>query len=68
VSSSDVIGEATVSAPDTEIVLRIDLAAQEVTGELLVEGRPACPFRSWVELVTALDGALDTLRAPSAKN
>ena len=56
-------------APETsEIILRVDDAAQGVTGELLVAGRAACPFDSWIELVTALDGALDTLRTASMRN
>ena len=49
-----------------DLIVRVDLRCRDLAGELIIAGRPTSTFTSWLGLLTALDGALDTLDIPSA--
>jgi hypothetical protein len=47
-----------------DLTIRVDLGRDDLTGELLIDGRQMSTFTGWLGLLTALDRALDTLRPP----
>jgi hypothetical protein len=69
VPSSQHTGHPTARAlAHADLIVRVELDRQDLSGELIVGGRPTTTFTGWLGLLTALDQALDTLGASSRES
>ena len=62
-------GESATGAPAyADLTVRVHLGHRDLTGELIIDGRPTGNFTGWLGLLAALDEAIDTLRPPGPEN
>jgi hypothetical protein len=67
VESGESSSKRRAAAARADLVVRVDLGERELAGQLIAPRQPARAFHGWLDLLTALDQALDALTYATAE-